>query len=140
MSESKFKVGDRVVEKEPAFGGYGIVTSVGHYNDHDCMVVKFANGEERVCYAEDFIEDPKTAFLSELKGLLERHNANINFGFRVEDRLIGVVLQVGEERLFYPFKADKFDTDPSVIYQFPTYNYPITPDNIMNYEKTEPCE
>lgn len=61
----KFEIGDKVIEKEPCFGGYGYVTSVNHYNNPDCYVVKFANGEERVSYIEDFcVEDSeiKTAF------------------------------------------------------------------------------
>lgn len=76
----KFEIGDKVIEKEPCFGGYGYVTSINHYNDPDCCVVKFANGDERVSYIEDFcVEDSeiKAAFLTRLQELLATFNAEI---------------------------------------------------------------
>ena len=76
----KFEIGDKVIEKEPCFGGYGYVTSINHYNDPDCYVVKFANGDERVSYIEDFcVEDSeiKTAFLTRLQELLATFDAEI---------------------------------------------------------------
>ena len=76
----KFEIGDKVIEKEPCFGGYGYVTSINHYNDPDCYVVKFANGDERVSYIEDFcVKDSeiKTAFLTRLQELLASFDAKI---------------------------------------------------------------
>lgn len=76
----RFEIGDKVIEKEPCFGGYGYVTSINHYNDPDCYVVKFANGDERVSYIEDFcVEDSeiKTAFLTRLQELLATFDAKI---------------------------------------------------------------
>ena len=76
----KFEIGDKVIEKEPCFGGYGYVTSINHYNDPDCYVVKFANGDERVSYIEDFcVEDSeiKAAFLTRLQELLATFDAKI---------------------------------------------------------------
>lgn len=80
----KFEIGDKVIEKEPCFGGYGYVTSINHYNDPDCYVVKFANGDERVSYIEDFcVEDSeiKAAFLTRLQELLATFDAVINVGW-----------------------------------------------------------
>lgn len=76
----KFEIDDKVIEKEPCFGGYGYVTSINHYNDPDCYVVKFANGDERVSYIEDFcVEDSeiKAAFLTRLQELLTTFDAKI---------------------------------------------------------------
>lgn len=76
----KFKIGDKVIEKEPCFGGYGYVTSVNHYNNPDCYVVKFANGDERVSYIEDFCvenSEIKAAFLTRLQELLATFDASI---------------------------------------------------------------
>lgn len=79
----RFEIGDKVIEKEPCFGGYGYVMSINHYNDPDYYVVKFANGDERVSYIEDFyVEDSeiKMAFLTRLQELLATFDAKISGG------------------------------------------------------------
>lgn len=97
----KFEIGDKVIEKEPCFGGYGYVTSVNHYNNPDCYVVKFANGEERVSYIEDFcVEDSeiKTAFLTRLQELLATFDARIEGTGEGTDNA-WVDIYIGEERV-----------------------------------------
>lgn len=114
----RFEIGDKVIEKEPCFGGYGYVTSINHYNDPDCYVVKFANGDERVSYIEDFcVEDSdiKAAFLTRLQELLATFDAEIGVhsSSNIEGMPGGVMLTIygvyPEIRMFYNMPLVKSD-------------------------------
>ena len=114
----KFEIGDKVIEKEPCFGGYGYVKYINHYNDPDCYVVKFANGDERVSYIEDFcVEDSeiKTAFLTRLQELLATFDAEIGVhtSSTIEGMPEGVMLTIygvyPEIRMFYNMPLVKSD-------------------------------
>lgn len=52
MTQNEFKIADRVREKENPCR-FGAITSINHYNDPDCMVVRFDDEDERVCYVTD---------------------------------------------------------------------------------------
>lgn len=79
--------------------------------------------------------DPKTAFLHDLSELLRKYDANINFGFSVEERTCGVLFDIKDERIFYPFKVDEMEDTLDTIWRLPGSNYPLTPDNVLNYDK-----
>lgn len=84
------------------------------------------------------IGDPKTAFLSELKELLGKYDASLSFGLCTTKKTIGTVIQVGNERMFYPFKVEEIQEEQPgefVPYRLPKSNYPLQAGNIMNYEK-----
>lgn len=78
MTKSEIKIGDRVREKENPCR-FGVITSINHYNDPDCLVVRFDNEDERVRYVTDLeiYPDRKTAFLTELRELLRKYDAKI---------------------------------------------------------------
>lgn len=118
----KFEIGDKVIEKEPCFGGYGYVTSINHYNDPDCYVVKFANGDERVSYIEDFcVEDSeiKAAFLTRLQELLATFDASI---YDYEQYKLCIDLGCGEQLEWY--WGDK-----------PMNECMLTAENVFDYDK-----
>lgn len=124
----KFEIGDKVIEKEPCFGGYGYVTYVNHYNNPDCYVVKFANGEERVSYIEDFCVDGseiKDAFLTRLQELLATFDAEI-------------VAIIGEDDEDYKDKPKAFIQigDEVVNYERDSHAFcDITAKNVFDYDK-----
>lgn len=133
-----FKIGDWVYipainEKGEVLGGC-IDTTWNEKSYH----VRMEDGREldvleSNCKLADY--DPKTAFIEELSELLRKYDARINLGIRTEDRVCGVVLEVNNEDLFYPVKIEDMSNDPTIIYQIPQSNYPLTADNIFNYEK-----
>lgn len=122
----KFEIGDKVIEKEPCFGGYGYVTSINHYNDPDCYVVKFANGDERVSYIEDFcVEDSeiKAAFLTRLQELLATFDASIEAAGEGKDSAT-IDIYFNDKQLIY--SEDWNDNE---------FICKITAENIVNYDK-----
>ena len=122
----KFEIGDKVIEKEPCFGGYGYVMSVNHYNNPDCYVVKFANGEERVSYIEDFcVEDSeiKTAFLTRLQELLATFDASIEAAGEGTDSAT-IDIYFNDKQLIY---SEDWNDNEFVC--------KITAENIVNYDK-----
>lgn len=122
----KFEIGDRVIEKEPCFGGYGYVTSINHYNDPDCYVVKFANGDERVSYIEDFcVEDSeiKAAFLTRLQELLATFDASIEAAGEGTDSAT-IDIYFNDKQLIY---SEDWNDNEFVC--------KITAENIVNYDK-----
>ena len=122
----RFEIGDKVIEKEPCFGGYGYVTSINHYNDPDCYVVKFANGDERVSYIEDFcVEDSeiKAAFLTRLQELLATFDASIEAAGEGTDSAT-IDIYFNDKQLIY--SEDWNDNE---------FICKITAENIVNYDK-----
>ncbi len=121
MSEqTKFKVGDRVRAKNPNwelhfdcgndFGilthtDVGIVKGQSHLGD-DFIEVAFCDGWVCEDFTEDELElvesyDPKTAFLTELKELLIKHNADIwvdSIGF--DDNFLRIDINGAEKQSF----------------------------------------
>lgn len=129
MSENEFKVGDRVMCTDN--GALGIVTVVdidegkGINNGYE---VRFDDGseewvlEEMLTHSDEPPYDPKTAFLSELKELLERYNAKLNaWG---DETYTTICIAVGDVELYYSYDHYKGGN-----------SFPLTPDNIMDYEK-----
>lgn len=130
--EKKFKKGDKVrvtISKwERHFdcgNDIGALTNddigivIGQSYDADFIEVSFFNGFVCLDFTEDELEliepyDPKTAFLSELKELLEKYNAKIDVRLDYSASEIAVVM-IGNEIV-----AD---------------GRPITADNIMDYDK-----
>ena len=116
----KFKVGDRVLCTDN--GAYGNITLVdtSQVGEYDGVVlwyeVLFDNGEQ-TWLTEDILElsdvDKKTAFIAELKALLEKYDAEIrqspNFG------IVSIYIGNGDEEMKY---TNEF----------------ITPSNIFDYD------
>ncbi len=108
--ESKFKVGDRVRLLEDYDNEYvcadkgdcGTVVKV----DRNFYTVNLDSPEQIYVHCSDIerIEpiDPKTAFLSELKDLMDKYNAHFEVNFSTQ----ATYLIVGEER--YPYLAPKW--------------------------------
>lgn len=122
----RFEIGDKVIEKEPCFGGYGYVTSINHYNDPDCYVVKFANGDERVSYIEDFcVEDSeiKAAFLTRLQELLATFDASIEAAGEGTDSAT-IDIWFNDKQLIY---SEDWNDNEHIC--------KITAENIVNYDK-----
>lgn len=121
--EKKFKVGDRVMCTDN--GVLGVITSI----DIDPMgvcdgyTVLFDDGEETwicadmVVHSDEPPYDPKTAFLSELKELLEKYNASIYVTFNQSDEIYTTTIAIGEDSVKYNY-TDGIDCD-----------------NIMDYDK-----
>lgn len=136
MNEQKtFNIGDRVrfkgdylqyVEDAVSNGGEYLITDVGHDSSEvtlHCPV--FIDNDDL-----ELVEpcDPTTAFLSELRGLLEKYDACINVGWndgwQSDDReypLIDMCIQLGNN----PY-AIAFDD---------VLNKSLTADTIMDYDK-----
>lgn len=109
---SKFNVGDRVHSKF-----YGIVGTVIDV-DTDGYIINPDHVEEMWIAEEDAeAYDPKTAFLSELKGLLDKYNAKIAVDFNQSDEIYTTTIAFGEDSVKYSY-TDGIDCD-----------------NIMDYDK-----
>nr|DAN28976.1 MAG TPA: Tudor-interacting repair regulator protein [Caudoviricetes sp.] len=121
--EKKFNVGDRVMCTDN--GALGVITSIDidPIGVCDGYTVLFDDGEETwicadmVVHSDEPPYDPKTAFLSELKGLLEKYNASIYVDFNQSDEIYTTTIAVGEDSVKYN-STDEIDCD-----------------NIMDYEK-----
>lgn len=124
--EKKFNIGDRVrftrdydnecvcVDK----GDCGTIERI----DANGILITLDNPEYVRIFDTDYIEpitpiDPKTAFLLELKGLLEKYNASIYVDFNQSDEIYTTTIAVGEDSVKYN-STDGIDCD-----------------NIMDYEK-----
>lgn len=105
--ESKFKVGDRVMCTDN--GALGVITSIDidPIGVCDGYTVLFDDGEETwVCadmveLSDEPLYDPKTAFLSELKGLLEKYNAQIGCN-PVRDDEFEICIDFKDSMVSYP--------------------------------------
>lgn len=89
--ESKFKVGDRVrvvTDMEQPYymwvekGDAGVIVEGSPVKGFECVKIDGCANMDYVCVESKYLEtdatyDPKTAFLSELKGLLEKYGAHI---------------------------------------------------------------
>lgn len=130
--EAKFRVGDRVLCTDD--GEYGNVTfvdtsQVGEYGEIWYEVL-FDNGEETWLTAEQLEltdVDKKTAFLTELKALLERFNAEI-------------VAHIGEDDTTYQPKPLMYiELGGGIVCNYENYKdcdlVEITPSNIFDYDK-----
>lgn len=121
--EKKFNAGERVMCTDN--GALGVITSIDidPIGVCDGYTVLFDDGEETwicadmVVHSEEPPYDPKTAFLSELKGLLEKYNASIYVDFNQSDEIYTTTIAVGEDSVKYN-STDEIDCD-----------------NIMDYEK-----
>ena len=142
---SKFNVGDRVRAKNPNwelhfdcgndFGilthtDVGIVKGQSHYGD-DFIEVAYCDGWVCEDFTEDELElveayDPKTAFLTELKGLLEKYDAKISAYPSGWDGETDICFTVGDIDISY--------SDDNPIFKDKNFSE-ITPDNIMDYDK-----
>ncbi len=130
MSEqTKFEVGDRVMCTND--GSLGVITFVdideGKYINNG-YEVRFDNGceewinEDMLVASDEPPYDPKTAFLSELKELLEKYNAEIEYHMGGDDKSDYseyYAITIGGDRLTY-------DNCEGVS---------LTSDNIMDYDK-----
>ena len=134
MNETKFKVGDRVLCTDD--GNYGNVTlvdtsQVGEYDDGTIWYeVLFDNGEQTFLIEEDLEltdVDKKTAFLTELKELLEKYDAEI-------------VAHIGEDDTTYqPKPLIYIEMSDGIVCNYENYKdcdlLEITPSNIFDYDK-----
>lgn len=119
--EKQFNVGDRVMCTDN--GKLGVVTEID--NDGYGCVVLFDDGED-TWIEYDMLElseeppyDPKTAFLSELKGLLEKYDAKMSADVSGPD------LDCAEIDMLFVIGDDEIRFDVSMFDSF------ITPDNII---------
>lgn len=98
--EKKFNIGDRVRHTKKGF--IGTVTSKSKYSglygvhfDHDIL------HEYSVWSGEIEFENPKLAFLSELKGLLEKYDARIGCN-PVRDDDFEICIDFKDSMISYP--------------------------------------
>lgn len=119
--DKKFEIGDRVRSK--FYGVVGTITEI----DTDGYILK-PDTDDDMWIADTDVEpyDPKTAFLSELKGLLEKYDAKISAYSVGYDGELDLTFDVGNCEVLYSednpiFKGHSVHT--------------ITADNIMDYDK-----
>lgn len=133
--ESQFKIGDRVrfvedCNDDLVYADEGDCGTVIETEGHSGIVVELDAHERISVFEDDCIEileypNPKTAFLSELKGLLEKYGYSISSG-----------INFGESDTYKAFGGMGFissDESQDIDYN-PRYGC-ITHDNIMDYEK-----
>lgn len=132
--DKKFEIGDRVKIVADELPGHKLTLEKG---DTGVIVGVAYNGYVRVQFdghvrGDAFVDgkdlelaepyDPKTAFLSELKGLLEKYDAKIEYHIGSDDKSDYseyYAITIGRERLTY----DNCD------------GVSLTADNIMDYDK-----
>lgn len=136
MSEQKtFNIGGRVrfirdYDNEFVYVDKGDCGTIESVDDNLGIRITLDSPEFINIFDTDYIElitptDPKTAFLSELKGLLERYGYSISSG-----------INFGESDTYKAFGGMGFissDESRDIDYN-PKYGC-ITPNNIMDYEK-----
>lgn len=133
----KFEIGDHV--RHISSGYHGVI--VGLWDEGGYTVRYEEDDSEEYYVLADDIEfiNPKTAFLTRLQELLAVFDSTITFGIDLQNESSGIVLQVGTDRIFYPFKITE-TTDMvnnfGIGYCLPTGgNYPITAENVFDYDK-----
>lgn len=115
MSKNRFKAGDRVrimadveqpynmwVEK----GDTGVIVDGKPAAGFECVKIDGCAGMDYVCIENKYLEtdatyDRKTAFLSELKGLLEKYNAQIGCN-PVRDDEFEICIDFKDSMVSYP--------------------------------------
>lgn len=131
MSENKLKVGDRVrivadveqpyqmwVEK----GDTGVLVDGEHADGFECVNLDGCANKSYVCVENKYLEtdaiyDPKIAFLSELKKLLEKYGAEIELlSYDLDTTQLGIT-------------SDDFEVE------YPIDVQQITAKNIMDYDR-----
>lgn len=112
--DKKFEIGDRVRSK--FYGVVGTITEI----DTDGYILK-PDTDDDMWIADTDVEpyDPKTAFLSELKGLLEKYDAKMSADVSGPD------LDCAEIDMLFLIGDDEIRFDVSMFNSF------ITPDNII---------
>lgn len=128
--EKEFQVGDRVLivdadaEHEDYIGKTAIVKNGGV---QDCCALVLENSRKVFIAKEEWIKPyaPKTAFLTELKGLLEKYGAKIMLdakGCYCGDDVDSVTMSFCLNGEVLNYTVTDFEAE-------------ITPDNIMDYDK-----
>lgn len=134
--EKKLKVGDRVRLKE--YYEFTCANELTYIDVDEVGIVKAVHGgyieidfsdmpvwlefhEDEIELVESY--DPKTAFLSELKGLLEK------YGAKMSADVSGPDLDCAEVDMLFLIGDDEIRFNVSMFNSF------ITPDNMMDYDK-----
>lgn len=127
--ESKFKVGDRVrvvTDMEQPYymwvekGDAGVIVEGSPVKGFECVKIDGCANMDYVCVESKYLEtdatyNPKTAFLSELKGLLEKYDASIYVDFNQSDEIYTTTIAVGEDSVKYNY-TDGIDCDNIIDY------------------------
>lgn len=136
MSETNFKVGDRVSLKQAV--DVHIDGGLTQICPGEVGIIDWTNGKEMEVYFGDYVRlelyasqvervettDPRTAFLQELKELLTKYNVTIDGG----------CLGWDNEDPFVSFDSKDFKLAYCEEY-CSKFKFPLTPDNIMDYDK-----
>lgn len=136
MNEQKtFNIGDRVrftrdYDTECVCIDKGDCGTIERIDDNGILIT-LDNPEHIRIFDTDYIEpitpsDPKTAFLSELKGLLEKYDAKISAYSAGYDGELDLTFNVGDIEVLY--------SDENPIFKGHSV-HTVTSDNIMNYDK-----
>lgn len=119
--DKKFEIGDRVRSK--FYGVVGTITEI----DTDGYILK-PDTDDDMWIADTDVEphDPKTAFLLELKGLLEKYDAEISAYAVGYDGELDITFNIGNVEILY--------SEDNPIFKGHSV-HSITADNIMDYDK-----
>lgn len=127
--EKKFNIGDRVrftrdYDTECVCVDKGDCGTIERVDANNGILITLDNPEYVRIFDTDYIEqimsnDPKTAFLSELKGLLEK------YGAKMSADVSGPDLDCAEIDMLFLIGDDEIRFDVSMFNSF------ITPDNII---------
>lgn len=118
--EPKYEIGDFVRLDYGIIGEITSIPSEGCYFVNGYMLCTEAHFKEKV--------DKKTAFLTELKALLEKYGVEIDINSTNGDEEEGIIFLFGKEYISYtsrPFNPNKLKE----------FIFPITPSNIFDYDK-----
>lgn len=125
--EKNFKVGDRVRLNPETTQGLGyrdfrgkdavIINAYPHIDLYEISIgnkpISTSVKSNGLVIVEPY--DPKTAFLSELKGLLEKYDASIYVDFNQSDEIYTTTIAVGEDSVKYNY-TDGIDCDNIMDY------------------------
>lgn len=144
---SRFKVGDKVRYKSSESQWYNDTIRDGA--EGEVVGRGLLDNEVLVCFPKaasnipiDNLEllapaDKKREFLERLQSLMREFDAKINIGVDVESKIwnCGVIFDLGNDRIFFPVFFLEEEYDPAIAAKRPFTNYPITADNIMDFDK-----
>lgn len=121
--EKKFNIGDKVTYLP--YNMQGEITAV---HSRGLYGVKYPDEDDSFTVNEADLEftDPKTAFLSELKGLLEKYDAEISAYAVGYDGELDITFNIGNVEILY--------SENNPIFKGHSV-HSITADNIMDYDK-----